>query len=141
MTRLWRFFPRSPFGRYRMTAFDHETERDVVQPQATCLLVRREVFDAVGLLDAERYPIYFNDVEWCTRLHREGRLVRFLPAARVIHGYGLTTRMLAHRRKRWRESLLLYLDAWHGGASRAPGRLLVRVLTLPWVWTDRSPPS
>ena len=49
--------PRSKrFGRWRMGYFDGLSARTVDQPMASCLLVRREVFDAVGLFD-EGYRI------------------------------------------------------------------------------------
>ena len=63
-------FPRSrALGGYRMRHWDLGDERDVDQPMTSCLLIRREALEQVGLLD-EEFPIFFNDVDWCYRAGR-----------------------------------------------------------------------
>jgi N-acetylglucosaminyl-diphospho-decaprenol L-rhamnosyltransferase len=57
----------------------------VPQPPGACLMLRRSALDG-GLFD-ERFPLYFNDVDLCRRLHRHGSIY-FLPAARVLHERG-----------------------------------------------------
>jgi len=49
-----------------------------------CLLARRADLDEVGLLD-ERFFLYTEDVDLCASVRARGRLVRFTPAAEVIH--------------------------------------------------------
>lgn len=51
------------------------------------LLVRRAVFDAVGLLD-ERFFMYFEEVDFCLRAARAGWPCWYVPSAKVIHLYG-----------------------------------------------------
>jgi GT2 family glycosyltransferase len=48
------------------------------------LVIRREVFDAVGLLD-ERYFMYFEEVDLCLRAARAGWPCWYLPTACVAH--------------------------------------------------------
>ncbi len=85
-------FPRSRrFGRWRMGYFDGLSARTVDQPMASCLLVRREIFDSVGLLD-ERYPMFFNDVDWCKRVCDAGFAVSYEPAVRVGHVGGASVK-------------------------------------------------
>lgn len=52
---------------------------------AACLVVRREVFDAVGGLDAAHLPIAFNDVDFCLRVESAGYRNLWTPEASLIH--------------------------------------------------------
>ncbi len=49
-----------------------------------CLLVRRTVAESVGLLD-ERFFMYTEDVDFCAAVRARGWVVRFTPAAEVVH--------------------------------------------------------
>jgi GT2 family glycosyltransferase len=53
--------------------------------------VRREVIDAVGVLD-ERFRIHCNESDWCYRMHLAGWGVYFVPDAEVVHHCGATRR-------------------------------------------------
>ncbi|HEY8292639.1 MAG TPA: glycosyltransferase family 2 protein [Thermomicrobiales bacterium] len=55
-----------------------------------CLLVRREVFAAVGLLD-DRLFLYAEEPEWCWRVRRAGWRVRYVPEAEIWHHEGMST--------------------------------------------------
>lgn len=52
---------------------------------AACLLARRDVWDAIGPLDAERFAEDCNDVDFCLRARRAGYDVVFSPFARLLH--------------------------------------------------------
>jgi GT2 family glycosyltransferase len=91
---LSRLFPGSPtLGRYRMTYWDHNTRREVDQPMASALALRRAALDAVGLFD-EEFPLYFNDVDLCYRLRQNGWRIVFEPQAQVTHHHGQSTRQV-----------------------------------------------
>ena len=63
---------------------------DVDQPIETqwvsgaCVAVRREVVLQVGLLD-ERFPLYFEDNDWCLRIRQAGWKVIYDPRFTVTH--------------------------------------------------------
>jgi GT2 family glycosyltransferase len=85
-------FPRSRvFGRWRMGYFDGLSPRDVQQPMASCLLIRRSAISAFGSFD-ERYPMFFNDVDWCKRVVDGGGKIRYIPEVAVRHVGGASTR-------------------------------------------------
>ena len=74
---------------------------------AACLMSRREVFDAVGGFD-ERFPIDFNDVDYCLRVRQAGHRIVFTPYARLYHhesaSFGPRTQEVAgaeEMRHRW----------------------------------------
>ena len=52
---------------------------------AACLLTPRRLFRACGGFDGARYPVLFNDVDYCLRLRASGRRVVMTPHARLIH--------------------------------------------------------
>jgi hypothetical protein len=88
---LSRLFPRSEvFGRYRMTYWDHTTSREVDQPMASALALRRSALDEVGLFD-EDFPLYFNDVDLCYRLWQAGWKIVFESRAKVTHYFGASS--------------------------------------------------
>lgn len=85
-------FPKSrTFGRWRMGYFDGLSARAVDQPMASCLLVKREVFEKVGVFD-EAYPMFFNDVDWCKRVKDAGLSIWYTPDIRVGHIGGATVK-------------------------------------------------
>lgn len=49
-----------------------------------CMLIRKEAFDAVGGFD-ERYPLYFEDVDFCVRLTEAGWKTLYDPTVRMDH--------------------------------------------------------
>lgn len=51
---------------------------------AACMLVRREVWEAVGGLD-EQLAVAFNDVDFCLRVRQAGYLVVWTPHAELYH--------------------------------------------------------
>lgn len=52
---------------------------------AACLLVRRDVWDEIGPLDAVRFAEDCNDIDLCLRARRAGYDVVFTPFARLLH--------------------------------------------------------
>jgi GT2 family glycosyltransferase len=80
--------------------------------------IRRQAFDAVGLLD-EKLFMYGDDVDWCRRSWKAGWQVVFYPGARAIHDHGKITApypvrfALAQQR-----SVLHYWDKHHGLGGR-----------------------
>lgn len=88
---LARLFPRSRrFGAYRMTWFTYEHIAEVDQPMGTFLMLSRRAVRAVGLMD-ERFPIFFNEVDWCYRAKRKGLKIVFHPGVVIIHHGGAST--------------------------------------------------
>jgi GT2 family glycosyltransferase len=62
----------------------------------TFMLVNASAFGQVGGFD-ERYFLYYEDVDLCARLRREGLAVRLVPAAQAVHA----ARHDSHRKLRY----------------------------------------
>src|SRR6201994_4492568 len=54
-----------------------------------CMYVKREVIERVGLLD-ERYPMAYEDVDWCLRTWQAGFRVLYFSAASLYHHESVT---------------------------------------------------
>jgi len=75
------------FGKYYMSFFDHDSIREVDVVKGACMMVRKEVFDRVGLFD-ESYFMYSEETDFCYRGKKAGYRVFFYPEGRIIHFEG-----------------------------------------------------
>jgi len=66
------------------------TTRKVDWVSGASMLVRREVFESVGLLD-EGYFLYYEEVDLCLRASRAGWGCWYEPGSRVVHLVGRST--------------------------------------------------
>jgi GT2 family glycosyltransferase len=140
MTGWARLFPRSRLGAYRMSAFDYEHAGPAPQPMASCFLIARSAWEIVGAMD-ERFPLFFNDADWCLRAHRAGFTVWYTPEAAVRHGAGGTTRRV-RKAAIWeshRALLRFYNKHYRADATPRPlYTLLTALITLgAWARTGR----
>lgn len=137
---LSKLFPHSrTFAAYRMPYFDYDTEQPAPQPMTSCLLISRSAFETVGNMD-ERFPLYFNDVDWCLRAQQAGVGIWYTPKAVVLHEGGGTTKKVRKAAVWESHRALLRLYAKHYKKQTAP--LLYGLLTLlvtigAWVRTGR----
>jgi N-acetylglucosaminyl-diphospho-decaprenol L-rhamnosyltransferase len=77
-------------------------EQDRPQPvdwvAGACMIIRREVFDAVGLMD-EGYFLYFEEVDFCLQARRRGWPCWYVPQSRIMHIGGQSTRITERGRR------------------------------------------
>jgi len=106
-TGLSRLFPKSKiFGGWRMGYFAFDRAGEVDQPMASCLMLRRETLEEIGVFD-EAFSMFFNDVDLCFRIKEAGWKIYFEPEAHVIHHGGASTRK-AKRKMIWLSHLAFY---------------------------------
>jgi N-acetylglucosaminyl-diphospho-decaprenol L-rhamnosyltransferase len=120
------FDPDNRFSRaYTMSGWDRASEREVSWVSGSCVLLRRDALDQVGLFD-EGYFMYAEDADLCTRLRAAGWKVLFTPELEVTHERGVSTgnsRRMIHEHSR---SIYRYFAKHHASGWR-------RVL-LPFAW-------
>jgi len=88
---LQKLFPRSRlFGSYTLTYFDYNSARQVDAACGAFLMIRREVFEGIGLLD-EQFYMYSEEIDFCYRAKRAGYQVWFAPEGVVLHFWGGAT--------------------------------------------------
>jgi GT2 family glycosyltransferase/glycosyltransferase involved in cell wall biosynthesis len=74
-----------------------------------CMYVRRQVIERIGLLD-ERYPMAYEDVDWCLRAWQAGFRVLYFPAAQLVHHESVTRGTDVGERER--TSQRLFWERW-----------------------------
>lgn len=84
-------FPKSKiFGSWKMGYFDHNSSAEVDQPMGSALMLRRKALNEVGFMD-ENFFMFFNDVDLCYRLKKNGWKIYFNPEAKAYHYLGGST--------------------------------------------------
>jgi len=107
------------FAGEHMFYFPHDRELRVDVIVGCFSMIRRETFDAVGLLDEDLF-MYGDDVDWCRRCWNKGWEVVFYPGAQAIHDRGKITAPFPVRfAVAQQRSVLHYWSKHHGfwGAS------------------------
>jgi N-acetylglucosaminyl-diphospho-decaprenol L-rhamnosyltransferase len=122
------FVPNRFSKAYTMEGWDRRSERTVDWASASCVLLRRAAMDEVGLFD-ERFYMYVEDVDLCTRLRRAGWEVLFSPELEVLHIGGVSTGGYRSRRMvvEHSRSIYKYFVKWRSDGWRAGLRPLAWV--------------
>ncbi len=68
--------------------FDQQREVDFVS--GCCMLIRRQVFEKIGLLDPD-YFMYYEDVDFCLRAKNNGFQVTYCPNSVIWHKVSIAT--------------------------------------------------
>lgn len=108
ISRVW---PGNPINRrYRCLDLDLTLPARVEQPAAAFLIIRRDAWEAIGGLDEGFHPVWFEDVDFCKRLHSAGYSIQYVPEARARHAGGHSVRKISFgcRQVYWYASLLKY---------------------------------
>jgi GT2 family glycosyltransferase len=79
---------------------------------AACMMVRRELYSAIGGLNEKDLAVAFNDVDFCLRLRREGYLIVFTPYSLVYHhesasrGHRVNMREAFYMMENWHDQIV-----------------------------------
>lgn len=77
------------------------------------MVVRREVYDQIGLLD-EKYPMYCEEVDWCVRAKNSGWEIMCIGTAKIIHHGGKSSEKnpIVKKTYFW-QSYIRYFQKYH----------------------------
>ena len=87
LTGLPTLFPHKIIPHWKKVNLAPPSAREVEQPEASCIMTHRNAFEHIGLMD-EKFPIFFNDVDWCRRFLEKGYKIFYLPRAKALHYQG-----------------------------------------------------
>jgi GT2 family glycosyltransferase len=120
VNQVW---PSNPINRrYRYLDADYSKIQQVEQPAGACLAISREAWEAVGGMDTEFAPVWFEDVDFCKRLIDAGRKIVYCATARFRHAGAHSVGKLSFRDKQvfWYTNMLRYARKHF-----SPGKVLV----------------
>jgi GT2 family glycosyltransferase len=102
--------------RYRLLGRDNSERFRAEQPAGAFLMIRRAVWRDLGGFDEAFYPVWFEDVDFCSRIKQRGLYLYHVPEAVAKHtgGHSIAHLELEMRRVYWYRSLLRY-SAKHFG--------------------------
>ncbi len=115
---------------YRLTDWDHQTEREVDWLSGCCIALDVQAFQAVGGFDPA-YFMFVEDVDLCWRLGSAGWRVVFAPVTQVTHAIGAS---VGRRRTRMVIEHARSLDRFFARRydTGAVTRTLIRIGLLCW---------
>ncbi len=124
---------------FRYADSDRERPFPVEQAAAAALAVRADVFARIGGFDERFVPAWYEDVDLCERLGREGRIL-YLPDATFRHRGGESASRLGYDRflPIFYRNALRYRASRYGVATRLAYRVLLakgmalRLMILPF---------
>jgi GT2 family glycosyltransferase len=110
LDRLW----PAAMERYLAKGFDYDRTADVDQVRGAFFAFRRELLRRIGSLD-ERYFVWFEEVDYCRRVHQAGLKVRYLADAQAkdLVGRSFSQAGLAWKQRRFTDSMVKYFFRWH----------------------------
>ncbi len=134
LREVWRLFHLDrllPLSRYPLQGWVDGGPRRVDVAQGACLMLRQAALDQVGLLD-EAYFMYTEEVDLCCRLGRSGWQVFWLPAVKVLHHGGQSTRQQrAEMFLRLYESKVLFFRKNRGRLAAVAYKTILAAAALP----------
>ena len=79
-THLFRGLPRNAHGYFARES----TIQDFSAVTGACLFSKRSVYEEVGYMD-EDFPVAFNDLDFCLKIRKTGKLIVYDPFVTLIH--------------------------------------------------------
>lgn len=132
---LWKLRWPKQLGRYHMTHWQRDDERDVDVISGCYLLLRREVAEQIGTLD-EAFFFFGEETDWCRRCREAGWRLRFAPIGEIIHYGSVSARKLNYKRNVMLSNALVRLHRKHNGklAAAAAWSMIMMFYALRWVY-------
>jgi GT2 family glycosyltransferase len=115
---LWKLKRPRFFGRYMMTDWARDTEREVEVISGCWLMLRRPVLEGVGPLD-EDFFFFGEETDWCRRMRDAGWVLMFSPLGTFTHYGSVSARKLNHKRDVMLAGSKVRLHRKHGGEGAA----------------------
>lgn len=96
-----------------------------------CMIIRRDVFQSIGLMD-EHYFLYYEETDFCLQAKRAGWTCWFVPESRVMHLAGQSTGVTGDQEKRKRLPQYVF-DSRHRFFVKNYGVAYAMLADLAWV--------
>ena len=117
---LSRVMPRLPLVRdLSLRWWRHDRPRRVPWLLGAALLIERDVFDSLDGFD-ERFPLYYEETDFCRRVREAGWQVQFAPVTTVHHAGGASSSGRPKEAlRRWEQGVRIYYKKHYGPVRQA----------------------
>jgi GT2 family glycosyltransferase len=114
-------------GRYSRSLYSAGRPFVIDHPLGAALMARAQVIRQIGLMD-EGFFMYAEEIDWCMRVKKAGWEVYCVPAARIVHHSGGSTRQFRDEMfiALWRSRFRLF-EKHYGSFYNYTARLLVQL--------------
>ncbi|MHB9032459.1 MAG: glycosyltransferase family 2 protein [Anaerolineae bacterium] len=114
-------------GRYPRRKYNTGQPFQIDHPLGAAMLVRVSAWQQVGPLDPA-YFMYCEEIDWCLRAYKAGWRMYCVPAAKIIHYAGQSTRQFKSAMfvALWRSRYRLF-ELYYSGIYRTAVRTIVRI--------------
>jgi GT2 family glycosyltransferase len=114
LLKLPHIFPKI-IDHYLAKDFDYEKSQEVDQVRGSFFAFRREVWRKIGFLDEKNFFVWFEEVDFCRRIHEAGLKVWYCAEATSVDLVGQTFKKMPTRVKQamFSKSLANYFFKWH----------------------------
>ena len=118
LLKLPHLFPSVVSG-YLMKDFDYGTSQEVPQVRGSFFAFRRDVMDVVGLLDADRFFVWFEEVDFCRRVREAGYKIWYRAdiSCTDLVGQAFKQQPIWLKQARMCKSMARYFMKWYSVAS------------------------
>ncbi len=121
------WWPANPWTRSYRAETGSPVEGTTGWLSGSCMLLRREAFEAVGGFDPS-YFMYCEDMDLCRRLGEAGWQNVYVPSSVITHlGGHATSRAAGPMQREHHRALFRYLSRQYAGPAYAPVRLVLGV--------------
>ncbi|HOO56538.1 MAG TPA: glycosyltransferase family 2 protein [bacterium] len=99
---------------YLMLDMDAGVRQKIEQAPGACLMIHRPMLKKAGFMD-ERFPLFFNDVDFCRRIAAAGGAIAYVPDAVFTHAAQASVKKVRPvlLQAEFRVSVIRYFARWH----------------------------
>jgi N-acetylglucosaminyl-diphospho-decaprenol L-rhamnosyltransferase len=110
--------------RFADSTRDYEVVMDVDEVSGACMLIRREMWESIGLLH-EKYFFGHEDMDYCIQARRSGWRVVYYPRSKVVHHWGRSaSRADVGLKAKYLKGYYEYIRRVHGPSAATAFRIL-----------------
>ena len=111
----------------RLMGWPHDTIREVEQPAGAALMIKRSCIETLGSLNGS-FHMFFEDVDICYRIRKNGWKIYYLPDAQIIHHGGQSVKKRSDMGTQFYQSLLKFSRLHRGKGWEFSMRISMIVL-------------
>ncbi len=118
LLKLHHFIKTKSLKKYLAKNFDYTQTQEVDQLMGACILTRKNILEKINGWD-EDYWLWWEDVDICKRIKKQGYKIVYSPISQIIHYEGKSFEQVPSldKQKRFNKGMRIYFKKHHGLVS------------------------